>query len=85
MVNPLWFVVGGIAVAELYKRYATPEQKTTWENFVQIHHGEAVAVMAGVGLLSKSPRLTASGIGLIAHDWKDKDKWFTGDKNKVNY
>ena len=76
MVHPLLFVIGGLAVAELYKRYATPEQKATWENFVQMHHGEAGAIMTGAGIISKSPRLTASGIGLIVHDWKDKDKWF---------
>ena len=85
MVHPLLFLAGGMLVAELYKRYATQEQKSQWENFVKMHHGEAGAIMTGVGILSKSPRLTASGIGLIAHDWKDKDKWFTGDKNRINY
>ena len=36
--------------------------------------------MVGAGLLTKSPNLTASGVGLILHDRHDSKKWFTGDK-----
>lgn len=76
MVHPLLFLVGGYVVAELYKKYATPEEKRKWENFVNIHHGEAGVLMTGVGILTKSPRLASTGVGLLLHDSKDQDKWF---------
>ena len=81
MVLPLLIIAGASYLAgEAYKRYATPEQKKKWENFAKVHHGEAGIVMLGAGLLTKSPNLAASGIGLILHDRDDSNKWFTGDK-----
>lgn len=81
MVLPLLIIVGvSYLVGEAYKRYATPEQKRKWENFSKVHHGEAGIVMLGAGLLTKSPNLAASGVGLILHDRDDYKKWFTGDK-----
>ncbi len=76
MVHPLLFLVGGYVVAELYKKYTTPTEKRKWENFVNTHHGEAGAIMIGAGIITKSPRLAAAGIGLMLHDRKDQNKWF---------
>jgi hypothetical protein len=72
----LWYLLGAWALAELYKKYATPEEKRKWENLVKLHHGEAGALMTGAGILTKSPRLAATGVGLMLHDWKDKGNWF---------
>ena len=71
-------LVAGFVVAELYKKYATPDEKQRWQNFVKMHHGEVGAVMAGVGLLAKSPKLIGSGLGLMLHDKADSNKWFNG-------
>lgn len=40
-------------------------------------------IMALFGLLTESPRLTATGVGLALHDINDINKWFTGDKQKI--
>ena len=80
MVPFILALVGSYLVGEAYKRYATPQQKQRWENFVKIHHGEAGILMTGAGFLTKSPNLTASGFGLILHDRDDYKKWFTGNK-----
>ena len=74
--------VAGLAylAGEAYKRYATPQQKQKWENFAKMHYGEAGLLTTGAGILTRSPNLTASGIGLMLHDRKDYKKWFTGDK-----
>lgn len=85
MVNPAWFFVGAIAVAEIYKKYSTPQEKFDWENWIKLHHGEVGAVAAVLGLATKSPRLTAVGLGLAAHDIADMPKWFSGDKTGVKY
>ena len=85
MVHPLLIIAGAYLLGEAYKKYVSPEQKRKWENYAKIHHGEAGIIMTGAGLLTRSPTLTASGIGLIAHDWKDNKKWFTDDKNKIRY
>jgi hypothetical protein len=76
MVHPLLFLASGYLLAELYKKYATPVEKSKWKNYVKMHHGEAGAIMTGVGILTKSPRLTTTGIGLMFHDRKDQNKWF---------
>lgn len=76
MLQLLLLAAGGYIAGELYKKYATPEEKRKWENFVKMHHGEAGAIMTGVGILTKSPRLAATGIGLMYHDRKDQNKWF---------
>ena len=73
-------LVGSYLVGEAYKRYTTQQHKQKWENFVKIHHGEAGLLMTGAGILTKSPNLTASGIGLMLHDRDDYKKWFTGNK-----
>ena len=85
MLVPLLFFAGSYLTGELYKKYVTPEQKGKWQNFVKMHHGEAGAVMTGAGILTRSPNLTASGIGLMAHDLNDHKKWFTSDKNNTRY
>ena len=83
MVFHLLVVVGlAYLVGEAYKRYATSEQKRKWENFAKVHHGEAGLLMTGAGIFTKSPNLTASGIGLMLHDRDDYKKWFTGDKRR---
>ena len=81
MVLPFLLILAGSYLAgEAYKRYATPQQKKKWENFVKMHHGEAGLLMTGAGIITKSPNLTASGIGLMLHDRDDYKKWFTGYK-----
>lgn len=73
---PILVFAGSYLAGEVYKKYATPEQKRKWENFTKMHHGEAGAIMTGVGILTRSPNLTASGIGLMLHDRDDAEKWF---------
>ena len=82
MVLPLLIVVGVVSylAGEVYKRYVPTEQKQNLENKIKMHHGEAGILMLGAGLLTKSPNLAASGVGLILHDRDDYKKWFTGDK-----
>lgn len=50
--------------------------KARWQGFIKSHHGEWGAVGALAGLSSGSPALTGIGLGLMAHDWRDKDDWF---------
>ncbi len=69
-------LVGAYAVAELYKKYATPAEKRSWQNFVNMHHGEAGTIITTAGLLTKSPKLIGSGLGLMFHDKADSNKWF---------
>lgn len=76
MLVPILVFAGTYLAGELYKKYATPEQKNKWENFVKMHHGEAGVLMTGTGILARSPNLTASGIGLMLHDKDDAGKWF---------
>lgn len=76
MLGLVLVFAGSYLAGELYKKYATPEQKIKWENFVNMHHGEAGAIMTGAGILTRSPNLTASGLGLMLHDRSDADKWF---------
>jgi len=69
-------LVGGYILAQGYKKYATPQQKQKWENYVKTHHGEAGVIMTAAGIVVKSPTLIGSGIGLMFHDKNDADKWF---------
>ena len=80
-------IAGGYVVSELYKKYATPEQKKKWEGLVKTHHGEVGVLAVAGGILLKSPTMIGTGIGLAIHDKEDATKWFTGDKfnNKLNY
>jgi hypothetical protein len=83
MTNPLWYLVGAVIVAELYNKYATPQEKYMWEHKVKTHHGGFGALMALGGILTDSPKLIAAGAGLMAHDWKDKDRWFKNSRSDV--
>lgn len=69
-------LVLGYLAAEVYQRYATPQEKREWQNFVKMHHGEAGAIMAAVGLATKSPKIIGSGLGLMFHDKDDSEQWF---------
>lgn len=86
----IWFVplglgfVGSMLIAEIYKRYTTPEEKQRFEGWVKTHHGEAGFVGILVGLLLKSPGIVGSGVGLVYHDREDISKLFTGDKCRQN-
>lgn len=82
MAHWAWYLIGAIGLAILYDKYVTPEEKREWEDKIKMHHGEIGSLMAVVGLLTESPRLTATGIGLAVHDIDDINKWFTGDKQK---
>lgn len=70
--------MGSVVVAEVYKKYVHPSQKAKWQNFTKMHHGEAGAIMTAAGIITKSPSLVGSGIGLMFHDRKDSKKWFGG-------
>jgi len=76
MIPLILGLVGGYIVAEIYKQYATSIEKRKWQNFAKIHHGEAGALLTAAGVVTKSPGLIGSGIGLMFHDRKDVNKWF---------
>lgn len=80
-MNILTSIAIGLAasyiVAEVYRTGTTNEQKSSWQNYVKTHHGEAGVLMALSGLIAKSPTLIGSGLGLAYHDRKDVDKWFS--------
>ncbi|MGD1836231.1 MAG: hypothetical protein ACPKPY_06935 [Nitrososphaeraceae archaeon] len=80
MIIPIFVFAGSYLAGEMYKKFVTPQQKKKWENFIKIHHGEVGVIITCTGLLTRSTNLTASGIGLMIHDWKDFKNWFTGDK-----
>ena len=76
MIPLILGLVGTYVVAEAYKKYVTPQQKIQWENFAKMHHGEAGAIMTVAGIVTKSPTLFGSGLGLMFHDKIDSHKWF---------
>ena len=76
MVHPLWYFAGAFAACVAYEKLLTQEQKRAWENWIRAHHGEFGVVGAGLGIATKSPRLTMASLGLIAHDWPDRPHWF---------
>lgn len=80
MTHLALYLIGAIGLAVVYDQYLTPQQKREWENKIKMHHGEAGVLLALTGLLTESPRLTATGIGLAIHDINDLNKWFTGNK-----
>ena len=69
-------LLGSVVVAEVYEKYIHPTQKVKWQNFTKMHHGEAGAIMTVTSLITKSPTLLGSGIGLMFHDKNDANKWF---------
>ena len=69
-------IVGSYLLAEAYKKYVTPQQKKKWENYIKTHHGEAGILMTAAGVVTKSPTLIGSGVGLMVHDRDDAKKWF---------
>ncbi len=70
-------IIGSYLLAEGYKKYATAQQKKKWENFAKAHHGEAGVIITAAGLVTKSPTMIGSGIGLMLHDKNDANKWFS--------
>jgi len=85
MVNPIWFLLGAITVAELYRRYATDEEKARWENYVKSHHGELGLLGALLGAATGHYGTAAAGVGLALHDIADVDKWFRGNKDTSGF
>jgi len=81
MVHPLLLFIGAITVAELYRRYATNEEKNALESKVKAHHGEVGILAALLGGLTGHLGVAATGLGLALHDIDDMPKWFTGNKN----
>lgn len=75
-MHPIGWLLAGIITAEAYTRYVSPERKVSWENSVKMHHGEAGIIGIVAGLATKSPALSALGLGLTLHDWSDRNKWF---------
>ena len=69
-------IAGSYLLAETYKKYATLQQKKKWENYIKTHHGEAGILMTVAGVVTKSPTLIGSGVGLMVHDRDDARKWF---------
>jgi len=83
MAHWSWYLLGAAVVAEIYENYTTPEQKREWKNRIKAYHGEVGVLATLAGILTKSPRLAAVGIGLSAHDWDDRYKWFNDSKSNI--
>ena len=83
MVHPLLFVVGGILAAEVYRRYATDDEKVRWENYIKSHHGEWGILGLVLGAATGHYGIAATGLGLALHDVNDADKWFSGNKTET--
>lgn len=83
MARWIWYLIGAVGLAVLYDKYVTPEEKKEWENKIKMHHGEIGVLASLVGILTKSPRLTAVGVGLTAHDWDDRNNWFNNSRSDV--
>jgi hypothetical protein len=77
-MQPSQAFVGAILAAEIYRRYVPSATKTKWQNWVGMHHGEAGLIGALIGEATGSPNLAAASLGLMLHDWPDKNKWFKG-------
>lgn len=80
MASPIWYLAGAVALAVVYEKYLSQEEKARWESQIKMHHGEAGLLALLAGLATRSPRLAAVGAGLALHDINDINKWFTGDK-----
>jgi len=72
----------GYLAAEAYKQYVPEETKKEWERKIHSHHGEWGLLGTIVGIATGHYSLAASSTGLAIHDWNDRNKWFTGDKEK---
>ena len=63
--------------------YYDATRRRLWIRGQRCHHGATGAVMASAGLLAllalRTPALSgviAAGGALMAHDWKDRGRWF---------
>jgi len=52
------------------------ETKRQWDRERIMHHGELGCLALGAGILAKSPNLVSTGLGLMASDTQDSNKWF---------
>jgi hypothetical protein len=85
MTSPILYFLGAVVVAEAYKKFTTSEEKFDWENWIKMHHGEVGAIATILGVATKSPRLAAVGLGLALHDINDAPKWFSSNKQNIQY
>jgi len=65
----------GRAVTAQYQQ-STTEERRRWDREQVVHHGEVGCLAAALGLLTRSPNMLCAGLGLIASDAQDADKWF---------
>jgi len=80
MVHWLVALGAGYVIGKIYDKYVTYETKRKWENFIRSHHGEWGTLGTVVGLATGHYGVAAGSAGLALHDWKDRNNWFTGDK-----
>jgi len=84
MVHPLVFVGLGLLAGEIYRRYATGEEKERWENFVSSHHGEWGILALILGATTGHYGMAATGAGLALHDINDIENWFTNNNKEYS-
>jgi hypothetical protein len=79
-MNP-WLALGaGLALPEAYEQNASLEFRSRLQRFTDAHHGEIGVLAFLAGVVTKSPALTAFGLGLAIHDRKDANDWFSGKR-----
>ena len=77
MLNSEESFLAGFLLPKVHESVLSPQEKREWKNDFPIHHGAVGVVACVIGILTKSPRLTAFGIGLALDDWKDRNQWFS--------
>ncbi len=79
-----WLVVMGLGylAGEAYDKLVPEETKRKWQDFVKSHHGEWGVLGTIVGVATGHYGMAATSAGLALHDLPDREKWFTGDKDK---
>jgi len=58
--------------------YETCDCKTRdqWDRERVMHHGELGCLALVAGILAKNPNIACAGLGLMASDTQDSNKWF---------
>lgn len=51
-------------------------RRRVWIFGQRCHHGSAGALLAALGVSTRSPAALAAGGALMLHDWKDRGMWF---------
>ena len=69
-------------IAEIYRQHIPQSIKKNWENFINMHHGEAGIHLLSTGISKNDPVMIGSGVGLAVHDHNDINKWFKSITNE---